>query len=151
MKSSNSSGYKPAWFNNSCRILKEKDMGSLRVEPGSKEYELVKQYVEAKEAEKAAKKALDKIKDDVKTLVVGAGEVIVDDKVLAIKTTKRTNVAWKGVAGEALKRLAVKKREEVENLQEGSYTTESEVVSVVISDYKPPKGASAAADAFGKE
>ena len=125
-------------------------MASLRVEPGSKEYDQVKAYVEAKEAEAAAKAILKKIGDDVKTLVVGAGEVIVDDKVLTIKTSERTNVAWKGVAGEALKRCSAKNRSEVENLQEGSYTTTSEVVSVVIAEHKPPKGASAAADAFGK-
>ena len=150
MNSSMNLDCKPVWFNNTVRV-KEKTMAALRVEPGSAEYDKVKAYVEAKEAEAAAKKALAEIKDEVKDLVVGAGEVILDDKVLTIKTSSRTNVAWKGVEGEALKRCSKKNQAEVDNLKEGSYTTTSEVVSVVIADYEAPKGASAAADAFGSK
>ena len=123
-------------------------MVALRVEPGTKEYELVKKFVEMTEAKREAEKFLKDNKEEVVDLVGGLGEVIVDEKVVTLKEGERTNVSWKGVAEEAINRLSKSNKQKVEELRDNKYTSSSTTVSVVIEEYKGPKGADAAAEAF---
>jgi len=72
----------------------------------------------------------------------------VDEKVVTLKEGERTNVSWKGVAEEAINRLSKSNKQKVEELRDNKYTSSSTTVSVVIEEYKGPKGADAAAEAF---